>query len=220
MKAIGLDIGTTSISCVLMDAESGEQLGSVTLPNDTALEPANAWEREQHPERILSKCMDAVSGFVKGHGDIGCIGITGQMHGMLYYNSHGEALSPLYTWEDGRGDLVFSDGETYAEALSRLTGYRMATGYGLTTHFYNMKNGLVPEGALGLCTIADYVAMRLCGKSRAATHTTNGAGFGVFDMNKLEFDKPAMEKAGIDPNLLPVIIKTEKIIGKTHDGSQ
>lgn len=218
MKSIGLDIGTTSISGVLMDTESQKQLGSVTIPNDTALKTGASWERSQDPELIFSKCMDVIAGFQREQGEIGCIGVTGQMHGTLYCNGRGQAVSPLYTWEDGRGDLIFSEGETYAEALTRLTGYPMSTGYGLTTHFYNLNNGLLPKNAQSMCTAADYVAMRLCGNKRAVTHPTNGAGFGAFKLDELEFDVQAVEKAGISPTFLPCVVKSEKVIGHIPGG--
>lgn len=37
MKAIGIDIGTTTICGILMDAVSGTVLMTKTLPNDAAL---------------------------------------------------------------------------------------------------------------------------------------------------------------------------------------
>ena len=37
MKTIGLDIGTTTISAVLRDSETGEVLKVRNIPNDTGL---------------------------------------------------------------------------------------------------------------------------------------------------------------------------------------
>ena len=44
------------------------------------------------------------------------------MHGIVYIDGHGNALSPLITWQDGRGDLSYRDGLTYAEHLSKASG--------------------------------------------------------------------------------------------------
>ena len=41
--------------------------------------------------------------------DIAVIGITGQMHGIVYTDCNGMAISPLYTWQDGRGNLPYGD---------------------------------------------------------------------------------------------------------------
>ena len=68
------------------------------------------------------------------HPDIGGIGVTGQMHGILYLDELGRAVSPLYTWQDQRGAERLTQ-QTYAERLSELTGYTLSTGYGVVTHF-------------------------------------------------------------------------------------
>ena len=79
---------------------------------------------------------------------------------MLYVDANGCAVSSLTTWEDERGNQPYREGSTYAQELSARSGYEMATGYGLTTHFYNLQNHLVPEAGRfhdddhGLCSDA------------------------------------------------------------------
>jgi len=231
MKVIGMDIGTTSISSVVMDTETGRQLTSRTIPNDTAV-PGPVWVRQQDPEQIWEKCFNLVEEYKRTWPDIARIGLTGQMHGMLYVDKDGNAISLLTTWEDERGNLPCEDkrvkqasknsmpknGKTYAEYLSGLTGYPMATGYGLTTHFYNLLNDCAPTNAACITTIMDYVGMKLTGATRPVTHTTNAASFGLFDMQKMDFDHEACIRAGIDASLLPEVLKEENIIGKTDTG--
>ena len=217
MKVIGIDIGTTSISSVVMEAETGEQLTSRTLPNDAAVQ-GEVWARQQDAGRIWEKCRSLVDEYTAEWPDIRRIGLTGQMHGMLYVDKDGNALSPLTTWEDERGNLPCKDGQTYAEILSGTTGYPMATGYGLTTHYYNMLNGKVPEGAVCITTIMDFAGMKLAGLKRPVTHASNAAGFGLFDLEQNGFDREACQKAGIDPSMLPEIVEKECVIGKTDTG--
>ncbi|MBP3901390.1 MAG: hypothetical protein J6D53_08085 [Blautia sp.] len=218
MKVIGMDIGTTSISSVVMDTETGRQLTSRTIPNDTAV-PGPVWVRQQDPEQICKKCFNLVEEYKRTWPDIARIGLTGQMHGMLYVDKYGNAVSLLTTWEDERGNLLCEDKrETYAEYLSDLTGCPMATGYGLTTHFYNLLNDCAPTNAACIATIMDYVGMKLTGATRPVTHTTNAASFGLFDMQKMDFDREACTRAGIDASLLPEVLKEESIIGKTDTG--
>ena len=133
------------------------------------------------------------------------LGLTGQMHGILYVDREGSACSPLYTWENGLGDLPFEGGEglSYAEELSRRTGYPMATGYGLTTFFYHVVNGLVPKDAAALCTIPDYFAMRLSGMSQPVMSPGNAAGLGLYSLEEGGFDLRALSLAGVDAALLP-----------------
>ena len=219
MKTIGIDIGTTSVSSVVMDNESGMQVASKTLPNDTAI-LGKPWERQQDPNQIFEKCRALLDGYKKEWPDIGRAGITGQMHGMLYVNAEGEAISPLVTWEDERGSQFFRDGRSYVEELCEVTGYPMATGFGLTTHYYNLQNGLVPADAAYMMTIMDYVAMRFTGMKRPVSHASNAASFGLFDIETCQFDSEACNRAGIDRTMLPEVIQGERMLGTTDNGIQ
>lgn len=64
--------------------------------------------------------------------DVERIGITGQMHGVLYVDGAGQPVSPLYTWQDGRGSQIYREGESYADYLSQKSGvpiYQRAMGW-------------------------------------------------------------------------------------------
>ena len=203
MKILGLDIGTTTVSAVVV--ENGKVLASLTRANGSFLPVENPWEKVQNPGFILEVAQGSVKELYEQFPDIGRIGVTGQMHGIVYLDTAGTPVSPLYTWQDGRGDQPYDDGKTYAAHLSRLTGYPLATGYGLVTHYYNLQNGLVPENAVRFCTIHDYVAMVLAGQTSPVTEASDAASFGIFDVEQGCFDLAALEKAGIDPALLPAL---------------
>ncbi len=205
MKILGLDIGTTTVSAVVV--ENKQVLSALTLKNDSFLPTDRPWEKVQDPAYICTTALQAVETLLAQHADVQRIGITGQMHGIVYLDSLGNPVSPLYTWQDGRGDQSYEDGKSYATHLSQLTGYPLATGYGLVTHFYNIKNGLVPEKAAIFCTIHDYIAMVLAGNTAPVTDPSDAASFGIFQVEKGCFDAAALEKAGIDSSMLPPVAK-------------
>lgn len=251
MKAIGLDIGTTTVCGVLVDAKTGELLDAKTLTNDSVIESVHTYERTQDADKILVKCKNILEEYLSEQEDIVSIGVTGQMHGIVYVDENGVAVSPLYTWQDGRGDLccpdiqndiqkklTVTDSETvenidsgnkvadnaevaklgngaitYAAELSKITGYHMASGFGLTTNYYNTKHGLVPEEAKSFCTIPDYVAMSLAGEKRPKMHQTMAASLGLYNMEAGDFDRTSVEKAGMNPELLPEVATTSTICG-------
>lgn len=251
MKAIGLDIGTTTVCGVLVDAKTGELLDAKTLTNDSVIESVHTYERTQDADKILVKCKNILEEYLSEQEDIVSIGVTGQMHGIVYVDENGVAVSPLYTWQDGRGDLccpdiqndiqkklTVADSETvenidngnkvtdnaevaelgngaitYAAELSKITGYHMASGFGLTTNYYNTKHGLVPEEAKSFCTIPDYVAMSLAGEKRPKMHQTMAASLGLYNMKAGDFDRTAVEKAGMNPELLPEVATTSTLCG-------
>ena len=164
MKAVGIDIGTTTICGVLLDGGTGELLDSRTLSNDTAVRTENDWEHLQDPEKILEKCRRILEAFQDGEEDIVSVGVTGQMHGILYTDVGGRAVSPLYTWQDRRGDLPCKESrdgkeETWAGELSRKTGYPgkktvptwSATIHRMATSFRKLVSRLVFSRGAGVC---------------------------------------------------------------------
>ena len=211
MKLLGLDIGTTTVSAVVV--EDGAVLSSLTLKNGSFLPTENAWEKIQDPAYIRQTALQAVQELMEQYPDVERIGITGQMHGIVYLNAAGEPVSPLYIWQDGRGDQLMESGETYAAQLGRITGYHVATGYGLVTHYYNLLHGLVPEDAVVFSTIHDYIAMLLAGRTTPVTEASDAASFGLFDVEKGCFDLAALEKADIPADLLPAVAE-EPCIGR------
>lgn len=220
MVVAGIDIGTTTVCCVLADAERGGGVKTLTARNDSALPPSRPWEEAQDPERIVAIVHELLDACRAEWPQVAAIGISCQMHGIVYVNGDGRHVSPLYTWQDRRGNEPFDDereGHTYASYLERLTGYRMSPGFGLVTHFYNVRNGLVPEDAAAFCSIGDYAAMRFCGVAAPVTDASNAAGFGLFALDRLAFDAAAVEKAGMDPSLLPKV-GGGAIFGTTKDG--
>lgn len=182
MEAIGIDIGTTSICGVVIDTENGEVLKSISQNSNAFLKTEKDFEKIQSVERIMAIAFDVLNSLITDKTVV--IGVTGQMHGIVYTNADGEAVSPLYTWQDGRGNLPYKNGVTYAEFLNSNTGF------GNVTHFYNSENGLVPKDAVNYCTIHDYFVMRLCGLEKAVMHISDGASLGNFDLKTKKFTVP------------------------------
>ncbi len=189
MMTIGLDIGTTSLCALLLDCETGGVVSVLTRPNTGAA--------VQDPAAILAACLE-MCGALRQKGRIGGLGISGQMHGGLYLDEQGGPLSPLYTWQYG--------GDARAKTLSRISGYPMARGYGLSTIWQHKEEGALPAGARSFCTIGDYVAMALCGEYAPRMHASLAQSMGMFDMAAGLFDEAALRAAGIPATLLPELV--------------
>ena len=215
MNIIGLDLGTTTLSAVVVDSDTGKVLETLNIPNGADLPSRMAGERIQDPDRIAEKALGLV-GTLKGKYDIAAIGIDGQMHGVLYVNGQGRAVSPLFTWQDQRGAAKTGDA-TYAEALSRRTGYHVATGYGMVTHFWHVANACVPEDAEKLCTVYDYAGMKLTGRTEPLMHISTAASLGLVHAARGAWDPDAFAAAGIDTAILPKLLVNHALIGKTSD---
>ena len=205
MNYIGLDIGTTSI-CVVVTDGAGALLFCESAQNDSG-------DTVQNPERIWEICTGLLEKAFAACPDIAGLGVCGQMHGVLYLGTDGKPVSPLYTWQDESGNEAMADGRTYAEALSALTGHAMASGFGCTTLFVQAQRGQIPQGAAQICTIHDWMAMRLCGLTRPVMHASDGASFGLFDLKNLCFDGEAVCAAGLPEALFPRVTADFDVLG-------
>ena len=192
MKTLGIDIGTTTISAAVL--EDGQFLASETRAKQCLYSVcADVRAREQDVEKITQIALSVIETLFERYPDIHSIGVTGQMHGILYVDADGNAVSPLYTWQDARGSLPHSKNEAGC-SISRETGCLAAVGFGLATHAYNLAAGLVPPAAVTCCTIGDYLAMRLCGLAAPRMDDSNAASIGFFDAEHCAFDQNALQK--------------------------
>jgi len=210
MGYIGIDIGTTSICGVLLDKQ--KLLKCITKENKAHIPGKSEREKLQDPAIIKETVLEILD-ILFGTGEvIEGIGVTGQMHGILYADQTGKAVSPLYSWQDQSGEERKSEEESCSQYLSRITGYKMASGYGLTTLYVHQGKGTIPETAYKIVTVQEYIVWSLIRKE-PKIHVTNAASMGLFRLDQNRFDEEALEKAGIDRKYLPVVTNQEEIAG-------
>jgi sedoheptulokinase len=215
---IGLDIGTTSICGVAYELPEGKTRRAITVPNRSAIAESGNAEEGQHPDQLLDTVEQILRTLTFHYPDIEGIGVTGQMHGVLYTDHEGHAVSPLYTWQDQKGRIPAGDGDTLVDRLVRECGYPLATGFGLVTHSALHQLGKVPTEAVRLCTIADFIAMRLTKGRNPIMDASNAASIGFFDVALGQFDMGALRQAGINPNILPPVVPSIAVVGETETG--
>lgn len=214
MKFLGIDIGTTTISFSLISDREERPINTCTIPNDSFLPSDHAWEKTQDPERIFNRLKETLDKMLQEYEDISAIGLTGQMHGILYTDKRGRHVSPLYTWQDGRGNLPLGEGGSVCGLLWKKYGVRVYSGYGLATHLYMDKTGNLPSDAVKICTIMDYAGMRLAGREQPLVHAGNAAGFGLFDVRKRAFMREITEAEASAPDVLPEVTAGLRPLGE------
>ncbi|MFC3803318.1 sedoheptulokinase [Cohnella sp. GCM10012308] len=236
--AIGLDIGTTSLCATAVDTRDGSAVRTLVRMNAATLPALATDERLQDPDRIADELLAMLEEWRDLLPETAAIGISAQMHGILYVDDRGSAVSPLYTWQDGRGERQLPSGEaaavekgaadaertssgvpTYRQQFEALSGYPVPSGYGLLTHDVLRRTGGVPAAAAKLCTVGDYVAMRLTGRPAPLIDATQAAGLGLFDLRSRSFDTGAAVRAGIDAAMLPELAREAgALVGATPAG--
>jgi sedoheptulokinase len=213
MKYIGLDVGTTSICGVVIDTATKEIVNQITIPNRTSVAANRPGDALQDPIAIVADVEKLLLTLIGSH-QIQGIGITGQMHGILYIDSEGEPVSPLFTWQDAKGDLpVAGEDKTYGEVMANLTGYHAASGYGLVTHFYLCRHNEISKRAKKMCTIGDFVAMQLSSVKTPVIGATNAASLGCYDVSRKQFDHDALSRSQIDSEWLPIQVSSQSCLG-------
>lgn len=112
---IGIDIGTTTISLLVINADT--ILECFQVLNKSYRKKGFTWQKIQSVDYILNKVRSLLNLVENTYKKIESIGVTGQMHGILYLNEKGEAVSDLYTWQDKSGDQPYQ-GTTYCRHIT------------------------------------------------------------------------------------------------------
>ena len=77
MRAIGIDIGTTTVSAVVLE-ENGRVETMEVRENGAFLPSPRPWERIQDPARLLLLAEELTEQLLARYPDVSGIGITGQ----------------------------------------------------------------------------------------------------------------------------------------------
>ena len=116
MKSIGIDVGTSFIKVSLLDVKTGQCLASFTYPAaEMPVKAVRAGWAEQDPDMWWDNvcwCLKALN-TEYGLKDVGAIGITYQMHGLVCIDREGRPLRDSIIWSDSRaveyGALAFEN---------------------------------------------------------------------------------------------------------------
>ncbi|MCZ6680011.1 MAG: FGGY family carbohydrate kinase [Candidatus Poribacteria bacterium] len=212
-RYIGLDLGTTSITGLILDTESKQVLIKKSVANEAEItSPADRVKgrSEWDIDRMIQLAFHLLSTLVEEAGDtsIAGLGVTGQMHGMVLLNTMGKPCLPFIGWQDQRCHERLPDGQTYLSRMINLggdgfaeTGCRPATGYMASTLFWLAQNDLLPDNVLA-CFAPDYLVSRLC-EQRPVTDATNAASAGIFNPIRSGWDGALVESLGLQLAHLP-----------------
>ena len=220
MQTIGIDIGTTTISGVVLEKNGTQKpriLKAKTIENGSFLTTTKDWERIQDAEKIVKKSRQMLDDFLDRYPEVEKIGLTGQMHGIVYIDKEGTSVSPLYTWQDARGSLCEENNGSLTEEIQKTCNVQVPSGYGMVTHIYNLRHHLIPDTAVSFCTIMDYFGMRLTGRKKVREHASNAAGVGFFDAQKNVFMTEELYKMGVEEQWLPQVCTGIEALGSYRD---
>lgn len=225
---LGVDLGTTKITCIALEANSREVLAVGTVANDANTTSAPDRQRsrsEWDANRVVSQglaCLRQVAEKLgERAGAIQGIGITGQQHGMVLTNGNDQPISPLINWQDRRAlDLVEGTERSWLkETRSRLgddvwkrTGCRLQPGFMAGTLYWLKAHDRLPSDSRALF-IMDLFGGVLTGQP-AVTEPSSAGSSGVFNVRTRQWDSESIAALGLTVDLFPEVREASDPIGR------
>jgi xylulokinase len=213
---IGIDLGTTGVKIILVNIE-GNIICSIT-EEYPLITPRPGWA-EQNPMdwwQATSKGIKKILSSSKINGNqILCIGLTGQMHGSVFLDSHNKIIYPAILWCDQRtrkeceeiNNLIGKEKIFEITCNPVLTGFQAPKIIWLKNNhrkiYDKVKKILLPK---------DYI--RFCLTGEFATDVSDASGTSLFDVRNRIWSKEILEKLNILPEMLPVSYESNEITGK------
>jgi len=206
---LGIDLGTSSVKAGLLNVHTGilEAFHARQYSEYSEYDSMMLWDRIL--ETLYEVCRKT-----GGNADIAAIGISGQMHGAVLYDSGGKVIEPLINWRDQKRydpsvlDLSKSTAQPNDTGANLVAGYTGSILYWMKQHDQENFNRI---GHFGLFT--DFVRAKLLGQSDHATDPTSAASTGLFDVQSNRWHETLITKLGIPLSIFPMVHRTADIAG-------
>ncbi len=219
MLLLGIDIGSSSVKASVIDGASGNCLASFFHPKDEMkIVAARQGWAEQDPEEwwknlgaSLAGCRNILGNMIN---DVGAVGISYQMHGLVTVDRGGNILRPSIIWCDSRavdyGSEAFKSlGEDYClshllNSPGNFTAAKLAWVKDNEPGIFNRIYKIMLPG--------DYIAMRLTGEILT---TYTGLSEGIFwDFASGGISRELMDHFGFSDEILPKAVPSFSLQGQ------
>lgn len=218
---LGLDVGTSGVKALLVDA-AGDVVASATTPL-TMRTPHPGWA-EQDPDSWWEACLASTRQVLEARAGAGVasVGISGQMHSSVFLDREGAVTHPALLWCDGRTspecrEITERAGgeERLREWVSNpaLEGFTLPKVLWLRRHepaaFARTAAVLLPK---------DFVRLRLTGT--LATEPSDASGTLMYDPAHRRWSREIMDAVGLPLSLLPDVGESGEVLGRvTPEGA-
>ena len=213
MLYIGIDLGTSAVKLLLMDAD-GTVINIVSREYPLYF-PKPGWS-EQKPEDWYQETMIGLKQLLQGFDakDVAGISFGGQMHGLVILDENDQVIRPAILWNDGRTteECNYLNQEIGKETLSKYTANISFTGFTAPKILW-VKNR-EPENFKRIRKIMlpkDYIAYMLTGVH--ATDVSDASGMLLLNVKERRWSDEMCEICGITQKMLPKLYESYECIG-------
>jgi xylulokinase len=212
---LGIDVGTSGTRAIVVD-DSGAPVASATADHAPFRSPGPAWA-EQDPDDWWRASQEAIRAVladkaVGGAKAIAAIGLSGQMHGAVLLDQHGEVVRPALIWCNQRtaAECESLTRNIGASRLLELTSNPALPNFTLTKIMWvrdrepdlwaRVRHVLLPK---------DYVRYKLSGEM--ATDVADASGTLMLDVANRRWSAEILDAVGLRPDLLPTVFESPDV---------
>ncbi|HEV3330911.1 MAG TPA: xylulokinase [Bryobacteraceae bacterium] len=222
MYWLGIDVGTGGTRALLVD-ERGKVRHAVTAPHEEMRMERPLWA-EQRPENWWDAAQQSIRGVLAQAAatgkDIGGIGLSGQMHGLVLLDASDRVIRPALIWCDQRSQAQVDAinqkvGKlTVLAAIANpvLTGFTLPKLLWVRDHepelFARARKMLLPK---------DYLRFQLTGEY--ASDVSDASGTALFDVLNRKWSYELAGKLEIDCSILPKVAESSELTGRISQGA-
>ncbi len=207
---LGLDIGTSGAKAILINNDGVVIASAITeYPMYT---PQPLWT-EQNPEDWWNATVESIRKVISISGikssEIVSIGLTGQMHGLVLLDKHGQALRPCILWNDQRTqkqcDLITEI--IGREKLLELTGNPVLPGFTAPKILWVRVNEPEVYSKINKILLPkDYIRYRLT--NEFFSDVSDASGTSMFDVKNRVWSDDVLHEIQIAKEWLPDVTES------------
>lgn len=213
---MGIDISTTSAKALIVDTQ-GKVLAIGSTPQPIS-QPKPLWS-EQHPsdwwDGVVNSIKQALTVANLKGSDIGAIGLTGQMHGLVMLDSAGRVLRPAILWNDQRtqAQCDWMTEKIGFHRLIQLTGNRALTGFTAPKILWVCDNEPdIYAQCAHILLPKDYIRYQLTGEY--AMDMSDAAGTSLLNVEKRAWSTDVLSALDIPAQWLPPVYEGTAVTGQ------
>ena len=213
MYYIGIDLGTSAVKLLLVDAK-GAIKKSVSREYPLFF-PHPGWS-EQNPEDWWTAVQDGLKELTADidAGEVAGVGCGGQMHGLVVLDENDNVIRPAILWNDGRtaAEVDYLNGVIGKEKLSALTANIAFAGFTAPKILWMRNNE--PEKFQKIKKIMlpkDYVNYKLTGVH--ACDYSDASGMLLLDVQHKCWSREMLDICGISEAQMPKLFESFEVIG-------
>lgn len=215
--SLGIDAGSSGCKAAAVNKEL-TTLYTYSVRYENTIVCTGPGEYEQPPEVLKEaafECIRQIAGKLKSGQRISCIGVTGQMHGLVALDKEGKPLRPVISCVDFRNKEQNDTLHKKAGGISGMLDYtnnKMISSCTGGKLIWMMENEpLLYKKIACVINPKDYVRLELTGV--CGVDESDASGFGLYDVRRHEWNKGLIKLSGISEKILPTVFKSDQTAG-------